>query len=181
MSSSSSTLFVQSCMGRMSRCSSRAKRTKPALCKRQGLTASPPWFQIEHEEQVDKIMVSTRLKNIGQIGYFPLIWGWKLKPNWNYLVEVCWKLLKVIGKDKKKHAPNWWWKMVMNPVVESIKSHQTKKSKMKSGSGLLKTNSGEIPGEKKKHNWRNWICFYHPTWIWMWKGREFPGPNYCQG
>ena len=67
--------FFQSGMGRMSRCSSRAKRTKPALCKRRGLTASPPWFHIEHEERVDKIMVSTRLKNISQIGYFPLIWG----------------------------------------------------------------------------------------------------------
>ena len=48
---------------------------KTCIVQETGLIASPPWFQIEHEEQVDKIMVSTRLKNIGQIGYFPLIWG----------------------------------------------------------------------------------------------------------
>ena len=34
-------------------------------------------------------------------------------------------------------------------MVESIKNHQTNKSKMKSGSGLKKK-SREIPGEKKQ-------------------------------
>ena len=29
----------------------------------------------------------------------------------------------VVGKKGKHYSPKWWWKMVMNPMVESKKSH----------------------------------------------------------
>ena len=49
------------------------------------------WFPNEHEERVGKLMVSTRLKNINQIGYFPHM-GMKIKAK---LKLPSWGLLKV--------------------------------------------------------------------------------------
>ena len=34
-----------------------------------------------------------------------------------------WMCFRCFGKSSKKYSPKWWLKMVMNPMVQSVKSH----------------------------------------------------------
>ena len=47
------------------------------------------------------------------------------------IVDLAWT---VVGKNHKHMPTKWWWKMVMNPMVKSVKNHRINKHNNKSSS-----------------------------------------------
>ena len=93
-----------------------------------------------------------------------LPWKWKMGPFIQGNVRLPWLRFACKVVRKIFRFPKRWWKMVMNPMVESIKKshlklrqaiwHQPKKCKISDKSLNITRDSPEM--KQTKHPWRTW-------------------------